>query len=62
MRRAAEDSLTTSEHVCDLWLLTCGNASQHLIVVHLLVVCEVGDGECRGQVIQERKPHPMVEV
>jgi hypothetical protein len=30
--------------------------------VHLLVVCGVGDGECRGQVIQERKPHPMVEV
>ena len=29
-------------------------------VAHLLVVCGVGDGECRGQVIQERKPRPML--
>jgi hypothetical protein len=28
----------------------------------LLVVCGVGDRECRGQVIQERKPRPMLAV
>ena len=31
-------------------------------VTHLLVVTEVWDGECKGQVIQERKPHPMLVV
>jgi hypothetical protein len=54
--------------VCDLRLSTCGNECRHLmltarqVAVHLLVVCGVGDGECRAQVTQERKPHPMVEV
>jgi hypothetical protein len=28
----------------------------------LLVVCGVGNGECRGQLIQERKPRPMLAV
>jgi hypothetical protein len=31
-------------------------------VAQLLVVCGVGDGECRGQVIQERRPRPMLAV
>jgi hypothetical protein len=31
-------------------------------VAHLLVVCGVGDGECRGQVIQKRRPRPMLAV
>jgi hypothetical protein len=31
-------------------------------VARLLVVCGVGNGECRGQVIQERKPRPMLAV
>ena len=31
-------------------------------VARLLVVCGVGNGKCRGQVIQERKPRPMLAV
>ena len=31
-------------------------------VARLLVVCGVGNGECRGQLIQERKPRPMLAV